>query len=305
MDNAFIVSCPLCGVLGKAGEPCEFCGATIVMRNDVTTYEERIISKRTISSMAFAQKVSVFKTVGEFIYNCSVVRMGSLCGLINLNGDFIFPLEYGNIVVFPEGYAYLRKNSEEIIFDLTKWKPLDLELSGRGAPDCLYRSVLDGNYYITLNWDWYEDDGHHQINIVCFFDLNDQVVLWSRYTKKCNTGFISHHDDTYVDIRTRKKYSLPFNKYDEHLISPDTDSQGNVVVALDWWRKDYYCVVNTEVEDIQAEINRACEELILKYKASTQPEKKRVGCVIAFLPFLTLGTGAFIGVLELIKLVIC
>lgn len=90
-------TCPQCGAMGEIGANCEFCGALIEAKDNSTVCNELIPQRRTISSVEFAKKVSIFHNVGNFTEGIAVARIGQLNGVINLNGDLVLPLEYYSI----------------------------------------------------------------------------------------------------------------------------------------------------------------------------------------------------------------
>ena len=214
--------CPTCGAVSVVGGPCEYCGTQLVANEDTVTYEERIIPKRTISPMAFAQKVSVFKRVHEYVGNCAVVDMGDLCGMINLNGDFIFPLEFGRIEIYPTGIAYMQKGSDRYLFDLVLWKRINCRLpfvssesDWHNIPVMAERRFHDDyNYYSIWTkyekaiWEEYKKTGEIVYGYSAVFDENDRLVAEGSCVKEVETGLILS-GSKYFDFHTQRTYSIP------------------------------------------------------------------------------------------------
>lgn len=297
--NKFAV-CPSCGAIGAAGMPCEYCGTTILANEDTITYGERIVSERTINPVAFAQKVSVFKKVGEYIFNCAVVDMGGLYGMINLNGDLLFPLEYGYIKMYPCGIAFLRKGTDYFVFDMSIWKRLDVQLpnfelvykyvyKSDTVPVKVEKKSVGDFFAVTIEWPeeierWFlgerrlERNDNHRLS--CVFDQNGhaqapRVIAFVDSFRAFENGFYSYKH--LWDVRTQKTYSIngPYDSFCSFFCRESSIHLGK----RDWAgvRTVYFTVpVNTEVEDIQAEIDRACKEWVAKFASAP-----RGACYIA------------------------
>lgn len=276
--NKFAV-CPSCGAIGAAGMPCEYCGTTILASEDTITYGERIVSERTINPVAFAQKVSVFKKVGEYIFNCAVVDMGGLYGMINLNGDLLFPLEYGYIKMYPCGIAYLRKGTDGFVFDMSIWKRLDVL-----RPDFLLwkidtvpvnvkkESVGD---FFAVTIEHVSKISGHNCYLFCVFDQNGHAQAPA---VNADDPFLAFENGFYSkkylwDVRTQKTYSI--NPY-EFFWRGSSIHLGKWVSVRGGGIEDFTVPFNTEVEDIQAEIDRACKEWVAKFASAP-----RGACYIA------------------------
>lgn len=111
MSNSIFVSCPICGALGKAGQPCEFCGTTIPESSGITNHYESsvVVERQMVSAEEFASKISKYHNVAPWKDNLSVVSIGRLKGAINRNGDLVFPLNYSNIII-TNGYCVLDRS---------------------------------------------------------------------------------------------------------------------------------------------------------------------------------------------------
>lgn len=92
------VPCPACGALGEIGSNCQFCNTTIVQKEGVIASDSRLVEKRTITPRQYAEKISIYHEVYSLSETYSKVEIGDQEGIINLNGDLIFPLErrYGS-----------------------------------------------------------------------------------------------------------------------------------------------------------------------------------------------------------------
>ena len=92
------VPCPACGALGEIGSNCQFCNTTIAQKEGVIASDTRLVEKRTITPREYAEKISIYHEVYSLSETYSEVEIGDQKGIINLNGDLIFPLErrYGS-----------------------------------------------------------------------------------------------------------------------------------------------------------------------------------------------------------------
>lgn len=91
MEKQF-TPCPACGAIGEIGQKCSFCGTTIVSKEDSVISDARIVRQRTISPQRYAEKISIYHDVRDFGYGLTKVSIGKMYGLVNLNGDIIYPL---------------------------------------------------------------------------------------------------------------------------------------------------------------------------------------------------------------------
>lgn len=96
MTKQFI-SCPACGALGEVGSACQFCGTMVMLKEGATISTERIPQKRTVTPQQYAEKISIYQEVVSVGFGLLRVSIGKQYGLINLNGDLIYPL--GDIFV--------------------------------------------------------------------------------------------------------------------------------------------------------------------------------------------------------------
>ena len=101
--------CSACGALGEVGEMCQFCGTTIELKEGAILSNTRLVHHRTITPQQYADKISIYHKVKKVGTGVLSVSIGKQFGLINLNGDLIYPLgDYeiiavrGNIIEFNE-----------------------------------------------------------------------------------------------------------------------------------------------------------------------------------------------------------
>lgn len=278
MSNKFAV-CPTCGAVSVAGEPCEYCGTPIVVKEDTATYKERIVPKRTIHPVAFAQKVSVFKAVGEYICNCSVVSMGGLKGLINLNGDFIFPLEYGEIKIYPCWIAYFQTGSNCFLFDLLLWRRLNYKIES--CPDRVHREFFseDGNddeysyQLLAVEQEYWERGRLYKKSSFRVYDKDDREVIYdSDYNFKVKGGIVFSDNQKYFDINTRKVFQCP-RRLTQDVLPPTAyfwEKDGKLAIFLFEAGISETFVLDIEgksAEGIQKEIDRVIEEIMRRIRS--------------------------------------
>lgn len=158
MSERMYKACPNCGALGVVNEKCEFCGTPIPGDDLGQAYDARIVLNRTVSATKFAEKISIYKWVGDFdpVSKCANVSIGEIHGIINFNGDIVLPLEYSFICIYHE-WAILRNNkedSESILLNLMSWTKYShfpsfdrYELSNKTD------SILEVTCFKTIYWD--------------------------------------------------------------------------------------------------------------------------------------------------------
>lgn len=88
--------CPACGAVGEVGSNCQFCGTTIVLKEGSSLSTERVPHVRTVTPQQYAEKISIYQNVegSKNSSNLMYVSIGDLEGLININGDLIYPLQH-------------------------------------------------------------------------------------------------------------------------------------------------------------------------------------------------------------------
>ena len=122
-----IVPCPTCGALGEEGTECQFCGMLIQPSESVNKkLQSRIVKTISVSSDVFTERISKYHSVGGFVSpGVSIVRIGSLFGMINRNGDIIVPLLYSQIEIIKSRWAIVREDDEIKLIDLVSWVPIN------------------------------------------------------------------------------------------------------------------------------------------------------------------------------------
>lgn len=84
--------CPACGAVGEVNSTCQFCGTTILLKEGIIPSDARVIKQRTVTPQQYAEKVSIYHNVENINDKLIKVCIGNQIGIINLNGDLIFPL---------------------------------------------------------------------------------------------------------------------------------------------------------------------------------------------------------------------
>lgn len=110
MEKQFTL-CPTCGIVGGIGSKCQFCGAIVTLKEGAVVSTERFPQKRTVTPRQYAENISIFHKVEPANDRLLKVAIGEQYGLVNLNGDLVYPLGskeiysvYGNIVEFGREY---------------------------------------------------------------------------------------------------------------------------------------------------------------------------------------------------------
>lgn len=103
--------CPACGAVGEVGSNCQFCGTTIILKKDATSSTERIPQKRTVTPQQYAEKISIYHNIKPLGKKLLWVSIGNQYGIVNMNGDIVYPLGNDEICIVSEdtiklGYKY-------------------------------------------------------------------------------------------------------------------------------------------------------------------------------------------------------
>lgn len=332
MGNSIIVACPLCGALGKAGEPCEFCGATIPQPsgNAKTTIKAAsiIVEKQTVPAEEFASKISKYHRVEPWKHDLAVVAIGGLHGAINRNGDIVIPLNY-NQIILSERYCLLDKD----LYDKTN-----------GA---LIKNVLHDDYYSRCESIRVSDGIGAQIVIEAIYDKKFNVEKY-RWEYKISVEYfdieskktIYHNSESeycdkevIIEMQSQRFHSKNIAQYNAYewrcrlLISRFTGktinarfikADGSARIINEFWsgektEKFEHAVQIKDVEDPVSYLSDLKQQffeedkLLAKNRAVTKNEKnnkQNLGCVVLLLPLLAFGAGATFGVIEIIKLVL-
>ena len=96
MEKQF-TPCPNCGIVGEIGSKCQFCEAKVTLKEGAVTSAERIPQKRVIPPRQYAENISVYHNVESINDRLLKVSIGNQHGLVNLNGDLVYPL--GNLEI--------------------------------------------------------------------------------------------------------------------------------------------------------------------------------------------------------------
>ncbi|MDD6772330.1 MAG: hypothetical protein PUD85_00015 [Bacteroidales bacterium] len=303
MGNSIIVACPLCGALGKAGELCEFCGATIPQPSGNTNAIQKdtriIVEKQTVPAEEFASKISKYHRVEPWKHNLAVVSIGDLHGAINRNGDIVIPLNYQKVkiqsdpfIILDNDVCYVYDIEKQQIYNLGK-RRIDMVHSGlkgqiiityvtKYREDCITGSRLPDNYLdcvidIGTNTNTrVELESATSINKVlpdfnCYWSFPAQFVSKDGIIKRFK-GNAKYKDNNLI-LETPKR---------EITISPSEDLFAAIGSANEQYDKD----------------------IAAKQMESSAHNQQNKGCAVLLLPLLALGAGASFGVIELIKLVL-
>ena len=159
-----IIPCPMCGALGEVGTQCLFCGMSIP-KSEAPKKQSfiRFVDKSSVSAEAFAERISKYHNVSSFENpGVSRVRIGSLYGLINRNGDVVVPLRFSDLEVINGRWLLLCENDEYKLIDMLNWKPLNWK-ENYGLRDYDVKDGLDGQIIISrgdyrdrhvVSYDW-------------------------------------------------------------------------------------------------------------------------------------------------------
>ena len=116
--------CPACGAVGKVGSACQFCGTTIILREGTTSSTERIPQKRTVTPQQYAEKISIYHNIKPLGEKLLWVSIGNQYGIVNMNGDIVYPLGNDEICIASEDTIKLgHKYEETLINAYKKWNP--------------------------------------------------------------------------------------------------------------------------------------------------------------------------------------
>lgn len=277
MNNAVIVACPLCGALGKAGEPCEFCGATVPLPKESTPQNTSVVvDRQTIPAEEFAKRVAKYHNVSSWRFNLAIARIGELCGVINRNGELVIPLNYKNVFICSADYCWLDRD----IYDLKRsllhrhiWRADDQQYTEMSAMD-----GLDGQVLFLYK---------EQNRSGCGLDLFD--IQHDKCVASQITGV-----STLEGIKVLPQYN-GYSLNNNMFLSHDGVTVRGVEIALGQIKEASSKEVINPGEDVVLRV-RECKN---KYQNNNK------GCAVLLLPLLALGSGAIFGVIELIKVVFC
>lgn len=122
--------CPACGAVGEVGSTCQFCGTTIILKEGATSSTERVPHERTVTPQQYAEKISIYHNIKPLGKKLLWVSIGNQYGIVNMNGDIVYPLGNDEICIVSEdtiklGYKYektLSKASKRWNTILERWE---------------------------------------------------------------------------------------------------------------------------------------------------------------------------------------
>ncbi len=113
--------CPACGALGEVNSTCQFCGTTIILKEGTIATNSRVVKQRTVTPQQYAEKITLYHNV-EPVGLLKIVSIGKEYGVVNLNGDLIYPLGSDEINIVNENTIELGYTEKEKIRDAsTSW----------------------------------------------------------------------------------------------------------------------------------------------------------------------------------------
>lgn len=299
MGNSIIVACPLCGALGKAGEPCEFCGATIPQPSGNTNALQKdtriIVEKQTVPAEEFARKISKYHRVESWKHNLAVVSIGDLHGAINRNGDIVIPLNYQKVEIQSDPFIILYSDVC-YVYDIEKQQIYNL---GKRSIDMVH-SGLKGQIIITYVTKYYASTtSRSPIEYLnCVIDIGTNTNTRVEKAKSIL--------EVLPDFNCYWSYPAQFVSKDGIIkrFKGNTKYKDNNLI-LETPKRE---ITISPSEDLFAAIDSANEQYdkdrAAKQMESSAHNQQNKGCAVLLLPLLALGAGATFGVIELIKLVL-
>ena len=133
MEKQFTL-CPTCGIVGRIGSKCQFCGAIVTLKEGAVASTERFPQKRTVTPRQYAENISIFHKVEPVNDRLLKVAIGEQYGLVNLNGDLVYPLGSDEIKIglgntIKLGFTY----KETLTEASTYWDKFDEEWKHKEA----------------------------------------------------------------------------------------------------------------------------------------------------------------------------
>lgn len=126
MSKQFI-PCPACGVVGQVGKKCTFCSTMIVLKEEDIPTSERAPQRRIVTQQQYAEKISIYHKVKPCVSENTIlaVSIGDQHGLININGDIIYPLGNEEIGFANSDTVALGHTYEDTIIEAsTSWNKI-------------------------------------------------------------------------------------------------------------------------------------------------------------------------------------
>lgn len=226
--------CPACGALGEVNCTCQFCGTTIILKEGTIATDSRIVKQRTVTPLEYANKISIYQNIIGLNSVISKVTIGNQEGIINLNGDLVYPLGNESITKYKDntiqiGNKFLDLNTFEYINNpyyndivLEKIKMLsDAIWRNNQEESCIsfgYSEDIDGFEIQNTNLDDCSRCGLTLIHHCISMDNNKQMSLLQRY-QACDSWklFESTSEDVYgrpLHLKDRSYY-INFGFYPE------------------------------------------------------------------------------------------
>ena len=212
--------CPACGAVGEVGSNCQFCGTTIILKEGATFSDTRVMKQRTITPQQYAEKISIYHNIEGLCEGTLKVSIGGQEGIINLNGDLIYPLGNERITKgFQEGIVkigekYLNLENFEYVEDpylnkivLEKIKKLSNEIANN--------PLTDGIISLGLNHDKTQSLGLNIFNAsyvsdiyYAIFDDDIEISPELMFVMNCNGNNTSEQIKRYNRFASCSDFEL-------------------------------------------------------------------------------------------------
>lgn len=147
--STLFTPCPACGAVGEVNNTCQFCGTTIILKEGTISSSERIPKARAVTPQEYAEKISIYHKVKGCSNSSKLMHVciGDEKGLINLNGDLIYPLQHKyNIEVVSDIVIFLSKDD----ISSSRKKGILLNLKTNEEISNVTWAALGGGVYYTM-----------------------------------------------------------------------------------------------------------------------------------------------------------
>lgn len=190
--------CPACGAVGEVGSVCQFCGTTVILKEGATFSDTRIIAQRTITPQQYAERISIYHNVEGLCDGVSKVSIGEQEGIVNLNGDLVYPL----------GNERISKGFKDGVVKIGK-KYLNLETFEYVEDPYLNKTVLEKIEKIS-------ETLMNEPSLEAFIDFKDSIRLCTTYCLKSWATFIDiiEGEEDCPDELMSSQLAVYFNGYD-------------------------------------------------------------------------------------------
>ena len=213
--------CPSCGTIGEIGSHCEYCKTLITLREGNTATSSRIVKQRNITPQKYAEKISIYHNIEPLNEEILRVSIGEQYGIINLNGDIIYPLgkdyinlQAGHIITFPK----TPRDRRYYNLDFRQYADDNGFIKDKEHPSRLYRVNINSNDWTPLNtytnfegeerrYDYAENilSDHKIERDLYIFHNGDKCSLFLYYSKKLDSNI---------------KYPIAGNSYSKSHLNP-------------------------------------------------------------------------------------